>query len=116
MIFAVSSFVEVSINKIALWISVGVDDRTAIWTIIASNQFDYVLLTNGTYWRVYLSWSIGNGLFAPRISLTIAIEIAWMIMIFDTLWIGIEIVKMRRHKSFCGATDTPVLNIWWPLP
>ena len=43
MIFAVSSIVEVSINKIALWISFRVDDRTAEWAVIASNEFDYVL-------------------------------------------------------------------------
>ena len=37
MIIAVSSIVGMSMNKIALWISVGVDDWTVEKAIIASN-------------------------------------------------------------------------------
>ena len=35
--FFVASIVEVSVNNIAFWISVGVDDWTAEWAIIATN-------------------------------------------------------------------------------
>ena len=38
MSIAVSSIVKVFMNKIALWIRFGADDRTAEMTIIASNE------------------------------------------------------------------------------
>ena len=25
-------------------------------------------------------------------------------------------LKIGGHKSFCGATDTPILDFWWCLP
>ena len=39
MKFIVSNIVDVSMNKMALWISVGVDDWTAKLAIIASNKY-----------------------------------------------------------------------------
>ena len=44
MKIVVSSIDEVSMNKIALWICIGVDDLTAERAIIASNEADRVLI------------------------------------------------------------------------
>ena len=44
MIFVVSSIGEVSVKKIALWISVHVDDRTAERAIIASNAEQFKII------------------------------------------------------------------------
>ena len=38
MILAISTVVEVSMNKIELWISVHVEEWTAEWVIIANNE------------------------------------------------------------------------------
>ena len=52
MNYIVSSIIEVSVNKIALWISVGVDDWTAERVLIASNGSLFLACC----------WDTGNGM------------------------------------------------------